>query len=121
MESGLTSATATPTPPVPAPAPAPAPAAPAAPAPMSMPMSMPTGGGGKITDVLKRLNPLEIGFGILGAAALYYTIYYFKYNMTMSKTFRTDIENKVDELTMKVSDVQSAVERDKAQATQSFF
>lgn len=121
MESGLSSATVTPTAAAPAPAPpAPTPAAPA-PAAAPAPMSMPSSGGGKLTDMVKRLNPLEIGFGILGAAALYYTIYYFKYNMTMSKGFRTEIENKVDELTMKVSDVQSAVERDKAQAAQGFF
>lgn len=119
MESGLTSATTAPA------APAPAPAAPAAPAPApAMPMGgMPMGGGsGKITDILKRINVVEVGFGILGAAALYYTIYYYRYNLTMSKTFRTEIENKVDDLSMKVADVQSAVERDKAQAaTQGFF
>jgi len=116
MESGLTSATTAPAPA----APAPAPAAPAAPAPMpTMPMG---GGSGKITDILKRINVVEVGFGILGAAALYYTIYYYRYNLTMSKTFRTEIENKVDDLSMKVADVQSAVERDKTQAaSQGFF
>ncbi|MBM3201306.1 MAG: hypothetical protein FJZ56_02735 [Chlamydiae bacterium] len=128
MVSGITSA----------PAPSSAPAlAPVATAPMPTPAPAPTmqnggmsmqnggmsmGGSGKVTDILKRINVVELGFGVLGAAALYYTIYYYRYNLTISKTFRNEIENKVDDLSIKVTDVQSAVERDKTkETTQGFF
>lgn len=108
---GLTSTTVNPAPAAaPAPAPAPAPAV-SAPAPM---MAQPTSGGGKIGDIFKRMNMIEVGFGVLGAAALYFTIYYYRYHMTMSKSLSTELANKVDELDIKVSDVQSALERESA-------
>lgn len=97
-----------------APAPAPTPAPPPAPAPMPMtaaPMS--TGGDGPskqgVMEIMKGLNWTEILFGVLGTATLYYTIYYFRHNMSMSKSFQTDVENKVDELTMRVSDLSSVI------------
>jgi hypothetical protein len=118
MESGLNSATTATAPPPIAPAPAPAPTP--APAPAPAPMNM-GGGSSKVTDIVKKLNPVEVLFGVLGAAALYYTIYYFKYNLAMNKGFKNEIENKVDELSMKVADVQSALERDKSNTTPGFF
>jgi hypothetical protein len=107
-----------------APAPAPAPAAPAA-APMQPMMQQPTSGS-KIGDIFKRMNMVEIGFGILGATALYFTIYYYRYHMTMSKSLAVDLQNKVDDLEIKVSDMQSAMDRDlskgqQQQAGQTFF
>jgi len=111
--------TSTPVNPAPAPAPAPAPVPAPSPAPMQAQMvpSQPT--GSRITDVLKRMNMLEIGFGIVGAAALYFTIYYYRYSMTMSKGVTQKLQNKLDELEIKVSDVQSALERDKVSASSS--
>lgn len=111
---GLTS---TPVNPAPATAPAPAPATPA-PAPAMQPMQMQPTAGSKIGDIFKRMNMIEVGFGILGATALYFTIYYYRYNMTMSKALANDLQNKVDDLEIKVSDLQSAMERDNSQPQQ---
>jgi hypothetical protein len=88
----------------PAPAPAPAPVT-AAPAPMPSSDSNST----DIKGILKGLNWVEIGFGILGTTALFYTIYYFKYNINMNKSFKVDMQNKIDDLTIRVSDLSSAV------------
>jgi hypothetical protein len=96
---------AAPAPAAPAPAPAPAPAA--APAPMA-PAPMQSGST-DIKGIMKNLNWVEIGFGILGTTALFYTIYYFRYNINMNKAFKVDIQNKIDDLTIRVSDLSSAV------------
>jgi len=102
-------------------APAPAPAAPAPAAPMAAPMTPPSSSG-NFSDVFKRMNWIEVGFGVLGTAALYYTIFYYKWNITMSKTFNNEIQNKVDELTMKIADVSSAVENSQQPSqNQEFF
>ena len=98
----------------PAPAPAPAPAA----APAQPMMQQPTTGGSKIGDIFKRMNMIEVGFGILGATALYFTIYYYRYHMTMSKSLAVDLQNKVDDLEIKVSDLQSAMDRDQSKGQQ---
>jgi hypothetical protein len=90
-----------------APVPAPAPVAAAAPAPAPMPSS--DSNSTDIKGILKGLNWVEIGFGILGTTALFYTIYYFKYNINMNKSFKVDMQNKIDDLTIKVSDLSSAV------------
>jgi hypothetical protein len=87
-----------------APAPAPAPIVAATPAPAPM-----QSGSTDIKGIMKNLNWVEIGFGILGTTALFYTIYYFKYNINMNKSFKVDMQNKIDDLTIKVSDLSSAV------------
>jgi hypothetical protein len=93
-----------------APAPAPALAASApAPAPSPAPSS---GGGNSIKEVFQSMNWTEVIFGVLGSAALFYTIYYYKYNLTMNKSFKTEMQNKIDDLTIKIADIQSANERD---------
>jgi hypothetical protein len=108
-------------------------AAPVAPAPVAAPVvaapvmqAAPTMGAapqssGKITDILKNLNWVEVGFGVLGTAALYYTIFYYKYNITMSKSFNNEIQNRVDELSMKIADVSSALENSNQPTQQGFF
>jgi len=78
-----------------------------APAAPQMPQNS---GGSGIMDVLKNLNWLEVGFGILGTAALYYTIYYYKYNITLSNTFRNEMQNKLDEVTIKMQDISSVLD-----------
>ena len=90
-------------------APVPA-AAPMAAAPVAPQMPQSSGSGGGIMDVLKNLNWLEVGFGILGTAALYYTIYYYKYNITLSNTFRNEMQNKLDEVTIKMQDISSVLD-----------
>lgn len=96
---------------------APAPAAPAAPAPVPAPMPMTaapmvaSSGSPKqgVKEILKTMNWTEVLFGVLGTATLYFTIYYFRHNIQMSKTFKMDVENKIDDLTMKVSDLSSII------------
>ncbi len=116
---GLTSA---PVNPAPASAPAPAPAAPAAaPAPAPAMSTPSTGMGGKISDIFKRGNMIELGFGIIGAAALYFTIYYYRYQMTMSKSLSSELQNKLDDLEIKVGDLQSALDRKSSDSGQTFL
>lgn len=108
---------ATPTP-APAPAPTPAPV-PQAVAPVNTSSdSGSESGGGSITETFKNLNYIQIGFGILGAAALYYAIYYFRYNIQMNKTFVKNVENSIDDLTIKIADVSSVVNKQQQQKQQ---
>ena len=93
----------------PASAPAPAPAMPLTAAPMTAAPSTGTGSGQGFKDMMKSFNWIEIGFGILGTAVLYYTIFYYKHNINISQNFKVDLENKIDDLTMKVSDLSSVV------------
>ena len=113
---------AAPAAPTPTPAPAPAPASAPAPAPApAMPAESSSSEGGSIKDIVKDLNPTEIIFGILGAWALFSVIYYYRYNTTMNKAFKNEIENKIDDLNIKLGDITSVIERDKiASPTQSF-
>ena len=101
-----------------APAPAPIPPAPpvAAAAPPSVNTAAPaaapaTSGSGSFKDAWNKTisNPAPLIFGILGSAALYYAIYYFKYNNQMNKVFVKTVENKIDDLDMKYSDLVSKV------------
>jgi hypothetical protein len=97
-------------------APAPAPAEPASP-----PASSRGGGSmGSIKEVFQSLNWNEVIFGVLGTAALYYTIYYYRYNITTGKSLNTEIQNKIDDLAIKVADLQSATQRDELLGNQSF-
>jgi hypothetical protein len=115
----VTSATVAP---APAAAPAAAPAPPAAPpaAPAAAPQS--SGGmGSSIKEAISTMNWTEVIFGVLGSAALFYTIYYYKYNLTMNKTFKAEMQNKIDDLTIKLSDMQSASQRDVVPTNQEGF
>lgn len=110
--------TATPVNPAPtsAPVPASAPTITPAPAPAPAPSS-----GVKIADIFKRSNMIELGFGVLGAAALYFTIYYYRYSMTMSKSMSADFQNKLDDLEIKVGDLQSVLDKGKPSGGKEFF
>lgn len=103
--------------PNPAPAPAPIPQA-VAPVNTSSDSSGSESKGGSITETFKNLNYIQIGFGILGAAALYYAIYYFRYNIQMNKTFVKNVENSIDDLTIKIADVSSVVNKEQQQKQQ---
>lgn len=88
--------------PVPAPAPAPVPAAiPAAPA---TPATSPD--GGSFLDVLKK-DAVYITFGILGATALYFLIYYYRYNTQTAKGFQASFQNQLDDVKIELSDIKS--------------
>lgn len=98
--------------PTPAIAAAPAPV-PAAPAPAAAPMpSESSSSGTSFKDAFKEINPTELVFGILGAWALFSVIYYYRYNTTLNKAFKNEIENKIDDLNIKLGDVTSVLERD---------
>jgi len=76
----------------------------------------PMAGGGdseNFVDILKSFNWIEIGFGILGVTALLYTIHYYKSNIELAKTKRSESQNQIDELTMKIADIQSVLESKK--------
>lgn len=104
--------------------PAPAAAAPVAtPAPVSAPVvetpapsSSSMGSGGSSMDSVKEafssLNWNEIIFGILGSAALYYTIYYYRYSLTNGKKANVEIQNRIDDIEIKIADMQGATQRD---------
>jgi hypothetical protein len=108
MNNATTSTTTASATPMVAPEPAPAPA------PVSTPMvSSPTPSRFDFRDFFRNINLLEIGFGILGSAALYYTIYYYRYDINKNKGFKSEVENKIDDLDIKISDLQSALQREK--------
>ena len=95
--------------PTPAPTPAPAPQVQSAPPVSTMAEGGTTSSGGGIKEIVKNLNWVEVGFGVLGAAALFYAIYYFRYNINNQKSFVKTLESKVDDLTIRLSDVSSAL------------
>jgi hypothetical protein len=103
---------------IPAPAATPAAAAPAAPAAIPAPAATPApamgdgGSGSSIKDVISGLNWTEVIFGILGSAALYYTIYFYRYKMAEGKALNTEMLNKIDDIEIKLGDLQSASQRD---------
>jgi hypothetical protein len=111
-----------------APAAAPAPTAAAAPTPTPALETTPaaatssssSGGMGSIKEVFQSINWNEVLFGILGTAALYYTIYYYRYNITAGKAINTEMQNKIDDLSIKIADLQSANQRDELLGNQSF-
>jgi hypothetical protein len=86
--------------------------------PNPTPMVSSGGGNRSFMDILKSFNYLEIGFGILGSATLYYMIYYYRYNMINSKKFQIQTENKIDELEIKISDLSSSIQSKQTQQQQ---
>ena len=96
-------------------APTPAPPA-AAPVPQTSAAPMPTSSEESVPDMLKSLNWTEVVFGILGSAALFYTIYYFRYNLNAGQAFQNQIQNKIDDLTIKIADVNSVLQKEKSTA-----
>lgn len=89
----------------PAPTPAPAPAPTPAPAPIVQ--SVDSGGGSMMENggqkssgggFFKSLNFVEIGFALLGATALYYAIYYYRYKVKQDKLINNELQRQIDEL-----------------------
>jgi hypothetical protein len=66
-------------------------------------------GNGSVKDIVKNLDWVQVGFGVLGSAALFYAIYYFRYHIAMNKTFVKNIENKIDDITIKIADINSVM------------
>lgn len=92
------------------------PAAPVASAAPPAPFVESSGSGGSVKEVLSSLNWVEVCFGILGSAALYYTIYYYRYKIGQQKTEYTTLANKIDEMEIKMLDMESSMTRDSIQA-----
>lgn len=80
-----------------------------------------TSSGGGLKETFKNMNWVEVGFGILGATALFYAIYYFRYNINNQKSFVKNMEGKVDDLTIKMYDVSSAMSQPKEQSLDVFI
>lgn len=112
METAITDSVATPQAAAPAAAPPPAPVE-MTPAVQQAPMPQTNEGGGSVMETLKGLNWVEVGFGILGTAALFYAIYYYKYSITSAKLVETRMQNQLDELNIKIADFQSVLEAKK--------
>jgi len=88
-----------------------APPAATTPAP-AMPTPMPSGGSSSFKDAFANINLLEIIFGILGSATLLSMIRYYNYTTKMGKAVNIEMQNKIDDLSIKVADLQSATQRD---------
>ena len=109
----------------PAAQPAAAPAAPAAQPVAAQPAAAPSytvtpsasassessSGGDGILELLKGLNWIEIGVGMLGVAVLFSAASYFRNNNKLLQPSLTDMQNKIDKLTIELSDVKSALEK----------
>ena len=68
--------------------------------------SMENGGtvtnSGSIKDFFKSLNVLEIGFSILGVAALFYTIHYYRFKLKEDKMINNELQRQIDEIKMNI-------------------
>lgn len=87
------------------PQPAPAPAAAPAPSFNAEPSFESSSSDNSLMGIIKSLNWIEVTFGIIGAAALYYTIYYYKYNMTTADKTKNEMQNRIDALEIKLADM----------------
>jgi hypothetical protein len=94
-------------------------AVPAVPATPAMPPA--SGGGGTWKDAFKSINYIEVGLGALGAAALYYTIYFYRFNIQSAKGFQTDMRNKIDNMDMKIADFNSYLTKPSTSSSDGLF
>jgi hypothetical protein len=76
--------------------------------PMSAPVMANGGvsGSGSLRSFLKEINWVDVGILMLGTAALYYTIYYYRIKIKAQKRELADIGNKMDMMEAKVSAIQ---------------
>ena len=87
------------------PAPAAVPAAPAIVNAEPSPSFSESSSDNSLMGIIKSFNWIEVTFGIIGAAALYYTIYYYKYNMTNGDKTRNEMQNRIDALEIKLAEL----------------
>jgi hypothetical protein len=90
--------------PSPAPAPAPAPAPPAAPSPE--PAASTPSSGGSFMDMVKK-DAVPILFGGIGITALFWVIWYYRFNLNTAKGYQTSFQNQLDEMKIELSDLKS--------------
>jgi len=120
MEAATSAATSAAPAPAAAPAAAPPAPAPAPAAPASAPASSGGGAMGSIKDAFASLNWIEVGMGALGVAALFSLINYYRWQKATGQSLITETQNKIDDLAIKVADLQSATQRDELLGNQSF-
>jgi hypothetical protein len=90
----------TPTPQAVAPTPTPTPDM-ATPLPMTMENGGATPSGGNSNgSFFSSINWLEIGFSVLGVAALSYVIYYYRFKLKQDKLINNELQRQIDELKM---------------------
>ena len=63
-----------------------------------------TGGGGG--GFFSSLDWVEVGFGILGATALYFVIYYYKNKTVFEKTEKSQLQQQIDSLKTQLKDLE---------------
>jgi hypothetical protein len=75
--------------------------------PMPAAPQMQSGGvTGSVNDFFRGVNWVDVGILMLGTAALYYTIYYYRIKIKAQKRELADMGNKVDMMEAKVSAIQ---------------
>lgn len=72
--------------------------------PMNPPMGEPAQnfGNGGVVGFFKSLNWVEVGFMILGSAALISTMYYYKVQINRNKLINERLQKQIDEVKMNV-------------------
>lgn len=70
------------------------------------------GGGDNIMEILKNLNWIEILFGALGVYVLFTAADYYRNNKNKVNPSLTDIYNKMDKITIELSDVKTALQNE---------
>lgn len=72
--------------------------------PMNPPMGDPVQnfGNGGVVGFFKSLNWVEVGFMILGSAALISTMYYYKVQISRNKLINDRLQKQIDEVKMNV-------------------
>ncbi len=58
--------------------------------------------GGRTKGFFKSLNWVEVGFSILGVAALTYVIHYYRYKLVQDKMINNELQRQIDEVKMNV-------------------
>jgi hypothetical protein len=70
---------------------------------VATPTTTPTMEGGGSTSggsFASSLNWMEIGFSILGVAALTYVVYYYRFKLKQDKMINNELQRQIDELKM---------------------
>jgi hypothetical protein len=57
---------------------------------------------GGIKGFFTQLNWIEVGFSILGVAALSYVIYYYRFKLKQDKMINNELQRQIDEIKMNV-------------------
>jgi hypothetical protein len=74
--------------------------------PTTMMASGGVSGSGSLDSFFRGVNWVDVGILMLGTAALYYTIYYYRIKIKAQKRELADIGNKMDMMEAKVSAIQ---------------